>query len=155
MSAHADRLAQRVVEHPAGNGDRLAFDLRGPTGKVFKVLNHLWQIDVQRLLDRLTVVQRFQFSQFFRVLLDQLRKSIKQPAAIPCTHAGPFAFERATSSSDGFVDVCSVGLGDFGERLAGGGVRRGKSLAGFRIDPLTVNEELVFARRGGLGCLCR
>ncbi len=72
LTANTDRFAQRVVEHLAGNRNRFAFDLRGPAGEVFKVLNHLRKIDVERLFDRLAIVSRFQRRQFSRVLFDQL-----------------------------------------------------------------------------------
>ena len=56
LPANAHRLAQSVIEHLPRNRNRLAFDLRGPTGEVFKVFDYVRQIDVERFLDRLAVV---------------------------------------------------------------------------------------------------
>ena len=57
------RLAQRVVEHLAGDGDGLALDLGGPAGEVLEVLDDLRQVDVGGLLDGLAVVGRLQRGQ--------------------------------------------------------------------------------------------
>ena len=79
------------------------------------------------------------------MLLDQLRKFVKQPAAIARADLGPLAFERAPRGSDCFVDVSLVSLCDFGERFAGRRIRRGECFSRFGIDPLTVDEELILS----------
>src|ERR1044072_9529309 len=48
LTADTDRLAQGVVEHLAGNGDRLTFDLRGPTCRGFKVFHPFRPCHVKR-----------------------------------------------------------------------------------------------------------
>ena len=143
LTANADRLAQRVIEHAAGNRNRFAFDLGGPTGEVLKVLHHLRQIDVEGFFDRFTVVGGFNRGELGRVLFDQLREFVKQPAAVARAHLRPLAFERASRGSHGFVDVGLVCFRDFRERFAGGGVWRLECLSRLGIDPLSVNKKLI------------
>src|SRR6185436_20556932 len=44
LTTNANRLAQGVVEHLAGHGNRFPFDLRGPTCEVLEVLDDLREI---------------------------------------------------------------------------------------------------------------
>ena len=78
------------------------------------------------------------------MLLDQLRELVKQPAAIARAELGPLSFERAPRGRDCFVDVGLVGFCNFGECLTRRRVRRFECFSRFRVDPLTVNEELIF-----------
>src|SRR5215213_9073081 len=140
LAANTDRLTQGVVEHLAGHGNRFTFDLRGPAGEVLKVLDHLRQIDIERLFDRLSVISSFQRGKLAGVLLEQLRKLVKQAATITRAHFGPFTFKRTPRGRYRFVDVGFVGFGDFSKRLTRRRIRRLESFSRFRIDPLAVDK---------------
>ena len=137
---------KRVVEHLPGNRNSFAFDLRGPTGEVFKVFRDLRQINVGRLLDRFAVIRSFQRRQFRAVLFNQLRQFVEHAPAIARADLRPLAFKRSARRGHGFIDVFFVGFGYFGERFAGRRIRRSECLAGFGIDPLSVDQKLIFTR---------
>jgi hypothetical protein len=77
------------------------------------------------------------------MLLDQLRKLVKQASALARAHLGPLTFKRTPRSTNSFVDISLIGLSDFSERLACRRIRCLKRLPRLRINPLSVNKQLV------------
>src|SRR5580700_7428358 len=49
--------------------------------------------------------------------------------------------ESGASGGDSFVDIGSVGFGDLGDDVAGGGIDGGEGFAGGGVDPLVVDEK--------------
>ena len=86
LAAHAQGLAQSVVEHLAGHRDGLALDLGGIAREVFKIFDDLRQIDVRGFAYGLAVVGGFQCGQLRGMLFDQLRELIEQTPAITRAH---------------------------------------------------------------------
>src|SRR5581483_6923353 len=72
LSADADRLAQREVEHPGVGRIGITVDLGGPSGVVAEGLGRAGDIDVLRFEDRLAVVEGLEFGEFLGVFFDEL-----------------------------------------------------------------------------------
>ena len=67
LADDADRLVPRVAEVRSLDGDGLAVDLVGPAGVVAIALDGQRQVGVQRIAQRLAVVERFEGGQLFLV----------------------------------------------------------------------------------------
>ena len=87
----ANRLAQRVGEVVALDGDGLAHHLVGPAGEVLEALRRRRNLDVPRLADRLAVVKRLEP----RDLVGSLHQPIGQPADQPAPLSGRHLAPRA------------------------------------------------------------
>jgi hypothetical protein len=98
--------------------------------------------------DRLAVIQRLQLGQLVGVIQDQVTDPPDDPAALGRGQSAPRpVIEGSARGADRPVDVLGVALGDAGERLAGGRIRRLERLARRRVDPLPADEQL--SRGGG------
>jgi hypothetical protein len=106
-------------------------------------------VQVPRLADRLAVVGGLKRGDLLRARLDELRELVEEASSVAGAGARPLALEGAARGGDGLVHVGLIGLGHLGERLPRRRVRRREGLAGLRVHPLAVNEELVLARRLG------
>ncbi len=140
---HAQRLAPRVVEQRTGRRDRLALNLVGPAGVVTQHGDGLVQIDLPRLEVRLAVLQRLDPRQLVGVPLDPIGQPVEQGAALAGGHPLPgVRLEGTPRRLHGPVDVRRLGLRDFCQRFALGGVLHREGRAVRRVDELAVYEEL-------------
>src|SRR3546814_8112483 len=70
--------AQRLAVHDAdriGKVQRLAMQAVGGTREEFELADRVGQVEIQRLADGLTVVQRFEDGIFFKARLEAARRS--------------------------------------------------------------------------------
>jgi hypothetical protein len=72
LTDYSNRLAQGVGQKLPGNRNRIAFDLGGPACHVAEQVNGQRDVGHPRDLQRLSVVEHFQFGELFQVLLQQI-----------------------------------------------------------------------------------
>jgi hypothetical protein len=148
---HADRLAAGIGEDlPSGRlmgdrrGDRRPQDLGRIAGKVSELFGRSRDFAEPCRLQRLALVEHFEFGEFVGMALDEVADAPEQPAAGRGGHAAPgIALESGTGGSDGVIRVRG---GAFGEPRQKGAVRR---IEGFedtsvrRVAPDTADEDLL------------
>jgi hypothetical protein len=97
--------------------------------------------------DRLAVVERLELGQLVRVLLHEVGELEHQPRPGCRGQLAPLALERPAGGLNRAIDVLRSGVGDLGDRLAGGRVDRleGPTVGGVR--PLAADNQAVGPRR--------
>ncbi len=105
LADDADRLAQRVGEEAAADGDGAALDLVGPAGVVAERVDDALHV-AARVADGLAAVERLERGQLLGVLLDEVGELEHQPAALGGVHRRPGAgLQGRAGGLDGLVDV--------------------------------------------------
>ena len=155
----AHRLPQRVVEHPAPDGDRLALQLRGPPRIVAERVGRLGNVD-PRLPQRLPVIHGFEPGQRFRPRLDRAPQPRHHLAPVDGVHTAPVGVGRRRLPGRGYgpIDIGLARFGHRGDHLAGGRVVAVEGRAILRVDPFAADVELVGSVsevRGGHGVRSR
>ena len=142
----ADRLAQRVAQVAAGEGELvgLALQLGHPARVVAEGGGRDRGVEEERLVDRLAVVEAVELGELKHALLDEVADLPKHLGALGGWQVLPDAgLEGGASRLHSAVDVLPVAFGDFGQDLARGGVDRVEGLAGRGLHPAAADEELL------------
>src|SRR5262249_793537 len=143
----ADRLAEGVAEEVAADRYGAALDLVGPAGVVAKGVDDTLDV-AARVADGLAAVERLQFGQFLRVLLDEVGEDEHEAPGVGGVHLRPgAALEGLAGGLDGAIDVLGGAFAHLGDDLAGGGVVGVEGLALDGVNELVVDEE--FGLRDG------
>src|SRR5437764_703419 len=141
---HAHRLAQRVREEVAVDGHRIAGELVGPAGVVAERLDRHGDVDL-RLEQRLAVVPGLDLGDLLGALLQQVGHAIQQQPAPAGRQLAPlFRLEAGAGRPHRGVHLRLARLGDFRERLLGGGV--GETVARRRRPPLIPDQQVGLHR---------
>ena len=141
---HANRLAERVGEVVALDGNRLAHHLVGPAGEVLEALGRGRNLDVPRLADRLPVVNGLEPGDLVGLLHQAIGQPAHEPAALARRHLAPGPVERRPGRSHGRVHVRRSGRRDRGNHLLGRRIDDVHRLARRRGTPFVVDEEVLF-----------
>src|SRR6266508_4933551 len=148
------RLAQRVgvVLGAGGVGHREAdgvtLQLGGPAGHVVEHIRRKRHIGRPGDRHRLAVVEALDLSQLLEVLQDEVADPPHNPAPLRRGHPAPrSALEGGPGGAHGAVDILGPPGRDSGQRFARSRVRCLERLPPRRVDPLTVDEQLM----AGLG----
>ncbi len=139
---HAHRLMLRVREIPPLHRNRLPLNLVRPSRVVPVTRNRQRQIRRQSHLIRFPVVQRLQFRQLLRVLLNQIRQLVHQHAARRSRHLPPRALlKRRPRGRHRLIHVGRIRLRHLRNHFASRRINRRKSLPRSRIHPLPINQK--------------
>jgi len=139
-TADADGLEEGHDEAIAIDGDGLAAELVSPASVVAERLEDEVEVNAS-VINGLAVVSRLNLSELLAVLLDEVSKAVEETATVAGVHVTP-GLESTTGSLDSEVHISLVGFLDLGDDVAGGRVDGVEGLAGGRVDPLVVDEEL-------------
>jgi hypothetical protein len=139
-SLTALRFAELCAEVGLPPGQLARHEL-GPAGVVVEVAGHQRQVDVARLADRLAVVERLQHGEQPAVLLHLPGEGVQVPRPRVSADGPPVRLRRAGRAHRA-VHVPRAGLGQPGERLAGGRIEGLERLAaGLRPSPADEQPE--------------
>ena len=141
LADDADGLAQEIGEHRAADGDGLAVDLVGPAGVVLEAVDGGGDVDAEAVGDRLAGIDGVDLGELLAVVVDELAELVDELAAIGGVHGGPLR-EGGAGGLDGAINVFGGTFSNAGDGLAGGGVGIVVVLAGSRLHPSAVDEEL-------------
>ena len=151
LSNNAHRLAERVRQEVAANGNGLTFNLVGPAGVVAEGVDDAAEV-ADRVGDDLAAVQRFERGELFGIFLDEVGQREHEVAAIGGVHRGPgTGFERPTRGGDGFINVGGCAGGNLGNHVAGRGVIRFELASLGGINPAAVDQQLRLMNGGTSG----
>ena len=124
LRRHADRLANRVVEEPRAERDRVAHDLVGDAREELEVARRHLHVG-PRLPQRLAVVAAFECGELFHLVAQRLRDALHDAAALGRRDPAPrLAVECRLRRLDRAVDVRLGRFRDRREHLAGRRIER-------------------------------
>ncbi len=146
LPGHANRFATGVAQIIAANRDRAAVNLVGVPGVIPQAVDRQRKVDVATVVERLSVVERFEPREVIDFRFHSVGESIHQPSAVAGVHFGPITgLERMTSRFRRGVDVIGVPFSDLRDFLLGRRVDGRKGLSRCGGNPLAIDETLGFA----------
>src|SRR5215472_12387133 len=147
-------LAERVMQEGAANRNGFAMNFCGPTRVVAKNFRDHGHIDLAGLENRLAIVESFEGTELFVVLVNQVADFPENASAVRRAHlCPPTGFKGAARGLYGYISVARVSIGEVRQNLAGCRINRCKSFTRGRVYPLAIDEQtarlwLDFCRSG-------
>ncbi len=146
----AERLARDHGERVAIGRRDLVIDLVDRLGIPLDGVHHASDVDIHGEGDGLAHVERFEKSEFVRMLLDEPGEFQERLLAILRIHFRPdAALEGAAGGLHSDIDIRLVAGRDLSEELSVHGRHAFEGLAACRVDELAVDEGLVAVGEGG------
>lgn len=106
------------MKHVRGDIDRLSLDLIGPASVVSQTADHTVQVPT-RIVDRLSIIKRFDCGKQLLVLLGKVGQLVKQNASLLRCRGLPDTVKCSSSCVDSEVDVFLSALVDRNDDLFG------------------------------------
>ena len=148
MPNYSDWLAQCICEIFCSRSvgyrewDCIALDLGRPSRHVAEQIDCERYVGRLRDVERLAVVEAFDVTEFFGMLLEEIGELPDEASALGRSHPAPRpVIERFASSLYGLIYVFAIAFRNLRQNLSCGRIVSRKSFSGSGIDPPAVDQH--------------